>query len=98
MAGERNAEIIRKLVAFIQKKAQLRYVVLNWIYAEIKNNQLHIRGAVGRGFPQEFMEALGITTEEELFEALKSVTVSPRLGESSPFSATFLIPASEGGE
>ncbi len=97
MASEINAEIIRKLVAFVQAKLG-RYEVGDRIFAEIKNGQLYIRGAVGQGFPQEFMEALAITTEKELFEALKSVTTSPRLGEGSFFSATFLIPAPEGGE
>jgi hypothetical protein len=97
MASEINAEIIRKLVAFVEAKLG-RYEVGDRIFAEIKRDQLHIRGTVGLGFPKDFMKELGITTEEELFEALKSVTTSPRLGESSPFSATFLIPASKGSE
>ncbi len=95
---EENAAILRKLVEFLKGKGQFKYDVVELIFAQIKGDQLHIKGSLTRPLPQEFLEALGIKKTEQLTEALNSVPVFPRVGEGPSFSATFLITPFEGGE
>lgn len=93
---ERKAEIIRLLAEFLEKKLGC-YDIPDLIYGTKEGDVIFIRGSANRKLPDEFMTALGITENTELFEALKSVVHNPGIGEFETFSATFRFPAHEGG-